>query len=152
LQIGCESMMKYYCKISFFENIIYWFWYYSSKIKVAFPWGLAQLLISILEYLNVALIVYIVLRVTNVNNLDIKGSVFGLLFPVIFIINLVLYRSKKYCIQKVKCGLAWNEKYCILKEKYDNMSQEQKSKCKTTFFVYCISTIAISAIAAIFVL
>ena len=111
-----------------------------------FPWRLAQLLTGILQYLNVALIAYTILKIADVNNPDIIGSTLGFLYPIILIINNIEFSSKKYCTRRVKYGLVWDEKYCTLKDKYDAMFKEQRIKYKRTFFVYCISTVLISAI------
>ena len=134
-------------KISFFENIIYWLWHYSLKIKAMFPWRLAQLLTGILKYFNVALIAYIALEVANVNNPDIKGSVLGFLFPIILILDSIRYSNKKYCTRRVKHGWVCDEKYCTLKDKYDEMPKELQLKYKRTFLIYLISSITISIIA-----
>jgi hypothetical protein len=120
-------------KISFFENIIYWLWYYARKIGIMHPWSFARTITSVLKFLNMAGIILIILDMIGINDNDFIGfmlltmyAIYAIILFIDKIIDKIIYDSRKHCIGKTK--YAWNirdESDCILKEKYDSISKKK---------------------------
>jgi hypothetical protein len=136
-------------KISFFENIIYWFWIYSLKIKAMYPWSFACIVTSALKSSNMAFIVFIITKIINIDK-DVAGFVIYTLFVIIIIADMIIYDGKKYCILKTKYYGVWDEKFCILKAKYDSLHQNTVKKHKKSFYLYLIITIITDIIFGIY--
>jgi hypothetical protein len=134
-------------KISFFENIIYWFWIYSLKIKAMYPWRFACIVTSMLKCSNVAFIAFIIYKTVNIeNSKDTVGFVTYTLCVIIIIADMIIYDSDKYTVLKTKYYEVWDEKFCILKERYDSLSQNAMKKHKRRFYSYLIITVATDAV------
>jgi hypothetical protein len=133
-------------KISFFENIIYWLWYYSLKTRAYFPWTFAQLIVSVSKFFNTAIIWLIILKITGIDDKEFMHLIV-IAFPVIGIIDMIIFDSRKYSIKKTKYYIVWDEKYCILTDKYDNMPIKQKRNYKRNFLIYMIISIMVSVIS-----
>jgi len=118
--------------VSFFQNIHYWIWHYSLKIKTKHTWKVTQIAASILMSFYFAFILHFFWMLL----LPIYNVIMLLIFPVVLIVELVVYRNAKYCTRMIDNKLVKNENDCILKDKYDAMSKEQVSKHKNTFFIY----------------
>jgi hypothetical protein len=130
--------------ISFFENIIYWLWHYSMKNRVRFPWSVAQAIVSTLKFFNLSFAVFVVLNLINIFHVNYWNLI--VLFPIIWTFDMIVYKSQKYCIEKNKQGEIWDEKYCILDDKYNNISPKERKEHKNTFFIYLFITIITSVI------
>jgi hypothetical protein len=138
-------------KISFFENIIYWFWVYSLKFKAMYPWSFARIVTSILKSSNAVFIALIVFKIINIENSeDAEGFAIISLCAVIIIADMVIYDSRIYCVLKNKYGEVWDEKYCILKKKYDSLSQSTRKKRKLFFYLYLMITVSVNAILGLY--
>jgi hypothetical protein len=123
--------------ISFFENIHYWGWRYALKTGMRYPWNFAHFIAIILTFSNAITIAFIVFEITHIDNEDTRGFIGLTLFDIIFVADLVLYNDKKYCSKRNEHGgVVWNEYYCILSDRYDNMTRVQKQKYKRTFLIY----------------
>jgi hypothetical protein len=129
-------------KISFFENIIYWIWFYSLKFKAMYPWRFAHTVTSLLKCSNVAFIAFIIYKIINIESSeDVIGFVTYTLCVIIIIADSIIYDSNKYCVLKTKYYVALNEqKFCILKERYDSLSRNAMKRHKKRFYMYLIIT------------
>jgi uncharacterized membrane protein YdbT with pleckstrin-like domain len=114
--------------ISFFENVIYWIWYYSRKTEAMYPWMFGVSITSMLKFSNTAIIAFTVFRITNINNEKTMALIVASLFIIILIADMVQYDSNKYT--------CYIEKHCILASGYDNMTRGQKQRYKRTFLIY----------------
>ena len=125
-------------KVSFFENIFYWTWYYTPK------GGLPDRSFSVIvlsQYANFMFCVSLVLTVLNndtiivLYKMDQRLTILPLavVFIALYLVNMKIYDKKKYH---------------TLKSQYDYISKEQIKKNKRTFFIYIIISI-ITAIAAV---
>ena len=115
----------------FFQNVHYWIWHYSLKVKMKHPWRAAQIVAGTLLFSYLIFIVKYLLVISML----IPGL--GLIvFFVVFIVDFRLYKRSKYCTKRVDDTLVSDERYCILKERYDAMSAKQILKWKASFFVY----------------
>jgi predicted nucleic acid-binding Zn ribbon protein len=130
-------------KISFFENILYWFWYYNKKMGDWYPWRGAKADVGLFVFFNITFIPFVILNILGYN-----GYMVMIIFPVIIIFFGIKYNDRKYCIVRDKHtnSKVWSEKYCILSERYDNMSYKQRRKQKRIFIIYVISTILITVL------
>jgi hypothetical protein len=141
-------------KISFFENIIYWFWVYSLKFKAMYPWSFAQIVTSILKSSNAVFIVLIVFKIMNIENSeDAEGFAMISLCvcAVIIIADMLIYDSRIYCVLKYKRGEVWDEKYCILKAKYDSLHRNTVKRYKKKFYLYLIATVTTDIVFCIYI-
>jgi hypothetical protein len=124
-------------RISFFENIHYWSWRYALKAGMRFPWRAAHLIATILIFSNAIVIAFTVFEITPVDNKDTKGFIGLTLLDIILSADLALYNGRNYCGKKNEYGgVIWDENYCILSSRYDNMTRGQKQKHKRTFWLY----------------
>jgi hypothetical protein len=138
-------------KISFFENIIYWFWFYSLKVRAMYPWSFARAIASMLKFSNAAFIAFIILKTATIeNNKDVVWFVISPLFIIIIIADMVLYDSRRYCILKNEYGIVWDEKYCILEERYGILPESKKKKYKRVFYLYLIITAATNTLFGLY--
>jgi hypothetical protein len=137
-------------KISFFENIIYWFWIYSLKIKVMYPWSFARAITTMLKFSNTALIAFIIIKIMNIENKDTAGFVIYTLFVIIFTADMIIYDRNKYCVLKTKYYQVFDEKFCVLKVKYDSLSRNAIKRHKTCFYLYLIITGITNAVFGIY--
>jgi hypothetical protein len=130
-------------EISFFENNLYWLWIYFRRIKAASPWSCAQAAVSGLKFASLASIFIIVLIIIDVSIFqDFEEWIMILmLLPVLIQYDRVKYRSKKYCVRRVKYGTILNEEYCILAEMYEKMPYVQRRRRKRIFLIYTVGTI-----------
>ena len=130
--------------VSFFQNIHYWIWHYSLKVKIKHPWIVAQIVASILMCLYLAFIVVYLIWIIIMPIYSIRL----IIFPIVLIVDLYLYRRAKYCIQRIDDTFVRNENDCILKEKYDAMSKKRILEYKKTFWVYLAGAMIVGAFVA----
>ena len=127
-------------EVTFFQNIHYWLWHYSLKVKVKRPWRVARIVACVLVCSYLSLVAHIVLYPIII----MMPITILIIFPIVLIVDLSQYKSAKYCIQKVGDTLIQSENSCILKERYDAIPKKQILKYKRMFFVYLAGAIIVS--------
>jgi hypothetical protein len=128
-------------KISFFENIIYWIWYYSLKHGAIDPWRFGRAITTILKFSNAAILLFAVFKIVGIDSEETVPLILASLFIFIFYADMIIYGSKKYYSKRTAYYTVWDVKYCILTERYGYISKERKRKYKTVFFSYLVITI-----------
>jgi len=124
-------------KISFFENIYYWIWYYIPKSKYSHhpPPALACTFLSVLKTLNFFWIIMFLSAVLKSNILkDFLGDEKVWLILGSLGIGYFLIRNdeKKY-----------EQRFEVISKKIETLSMAQRNKKRIIFFVYIVLSIVI---------
>lgn len=128
-------------KLSFFENIYYWIWYYIPNFKYGHhptP-ALACTFLSVLKSLNFFWILILLSAILK-NNIAI--SLFGdskiwiILGSLIMAYFLVRNDEKRY-----------EERFEIITEKMEILTQKERNIKRVIFFVYTIVSLAVCGLA-----
>jgi hypothetical protein len=122
-------------KISFWENIFFWIWFYTPKSGYAHrSYGV----ITIIQYIYIIFVIGILLNCLNLKNSlllysNIKEFIFfvGILFPILFFINMTIYNHIKY--KK-------------LQDLFSKMTTINRIKQKKKFYVFIILTMLVMCI------
>jgi heme/copper-type cytochrome/quinol oxidase subunit 2 len=147
-------------KVTFFENILYWLWLYSKRIKARFPFSFARAILGILllsNLMSVVIILFLAYALIHnateipliILNTQTVAIVFNLLFVTALFYILFRYRRKKYCMVRRQGVWVWLEKYCILADYFDNITAKQTQKHRKAFFLYLIVSIILATITLI---
>jgi hypothetical protein len=116
-----------------------------------YPWSFARAVTSMLKSSNVAVIAFIIIKTINIDNSEnAAGFAIFSLCAIIIIADTVIYDSRIYCVLKNKQGKVWDEKYCILKEKYDNLSQSTRKRRKIFFYLYLTITVTTNTVFGLY--